>query len=617
MAAFLAVLLLASVVTLVLETRLTRQALRAQAHLMTVEQGNALDIEIQRDSRRTRTLLSTLTQQALTDAASSGGFERRLSDVLSAAGTSDSDLEVGAVLDLRSGQVRLRLPARTTLAPLTETQLGTVGPADVRGQRVVPLQNGGFGLVYALPFRRLDEQLLVAVGYALDEVHARETARLTGVSRVEIVVAGEVVASSDGTGVGGPPLGDPLLQRETQQADDGRLVRYVAIGAERNWGEQAAIGLVSSDPLAALDARLTRTRVLMVTLLIALGGALSFLLARVMTRPIRVLTETATTIAGGDLEEAFEIDRRDEIGTLAGALERMRRALRAQLLVIRQQAEALQEAARRIVGVQDAERRRIAQDLHDGIQQRLVVLRMQVGAARERLRHQPDDLEEVTDGLAGSIDDILAELRATGQALFPSILGDRGLDGALHSLAGRSDGPIDVTLHPDPLPRCDEAVETNAYFLISEAVANALKHADADRIRVDVRHEGDMLRIRVIDDGIGFDPAAERRAGGVVHLRDRVNALGGSLQLLSRPGEGTAITALLPLRPSVAGGGERSGHAGGSVPGALEIEQDGGDPAVEVHLLGQAELAEDGIGVLLDRPVGDREFPGDGEVPPA
>lgn len=624
MAAFLAVLLLASVVTLVLETRLTRQALRAQAHLMTVEQGNALDIEIQRDSRRTRTLLSTLTQQALTDAASSGGFERRLSDVLSAATTSDSDLEVGAVLDLRSGQVRLRLPARTTLAPLTEAQVGTVGPADVRGQRVVPLQNGGFGLVYALPFRRLDEQLLVAVGYALDELHARETARLTGVSRVEIVVAGEVVASSDGTGVGGPPLGDPLLQRETQRADDGRLVRYVAIGAERNWGEQAAIGLVSSDPLAALDARLTRTRVLMVSLLIVLGGALSFLLARVMTRPIRVLTETATTIAGGDLEEPFEIDRRDEIGTLAGALERMRRALRAQLLVIRQQAEALQEAARRIVGVQDAERRRIAQDLHDGIQQRLVVLRMQVGAARDRLRHQPDDVEEVTDGLAGSIDDILAELRATGQALFPSILRDRGLDGALHSLAGRSDGPIDVALHPDPLPRCDEAVETNAYFLISEAVANALKHAEADRIRVDVRHEGDMLRIRVIDDGVGFDPAAERRAGGVVHLRDRVNALGGSLQLLSRPGEGTAITALLPLRPSLPGDaarsvvddGERSGHVGRSVAGPLEVEEDGGDPAVEIHLLGQPELAEDGVGVLLDRPVGDREFPGDGEVPP-
>lgn len=618
MAAFLAVLLLASVVTLVLETRLTRQALRVQAHLMTAERGNALDLEVQRDSRRMRTLLSTLIQQDLTDAASPDDFERGLSDVLSAVGTSDGDLEIGAVLDLRTGEVRQRQPSRTTLAPLTDAQLGTVRPGDVQGQRVVPLQDGGYGLVYARPVRYLAvPPLVVAVGYALDEVHARETARRTGVARVEIVVDGEVVATSDNTGVGGAPLGDPTLQRQTQQVEDGRLVRYVAIGAERAWGEQAAIGLISSDPLAALDARLTRTRVLMVTLLIALGGTLSFLLARVMTRPIRALTETATTIAGGDLERAFEIDRRDEIGTLAGALERMRLALRAQLLVIRQQAEALQEAARRIVGVQDDERRRIAQDLHDGIQQRLVVLRMQVGAARDRLRHRPEDVEEVTDGLAGAIDDILAELRATGQALFPSILRDRGLDGALHSLAGRSDGPVVVTLHPDPLPRCDEAVETNAYFLVSEAVANALKHAEAERIRVEVRHEGEMLRIRVIDDGVGFDPAEQRRAGGVVHLRDRVNALGGSLQLLSRPGEGTAITALLPLRHSMPGGGERSGHVGDSVAGPLQVEQDGGDPAVEVHLLGQAELPEDGIGVLFDRPVGDGEFPGDGEVPPA
>ncbi|MBS3940726.1 MAG: HAMP domain-containing protein, partial [Actinobacteria bacterium] len=521
MAAFLAVLLLASVVTLVLETRLTRQALRAQAHLMTVEQGNALDFEVQRDSLRTTTLLSTLTQQVLTDAASPDDFERGLFDVLSAVGKSDSNVEVGAVLDLQTGEVRQRLPSRTTLSPLTDAQRDVIGPADVRGQRVVPLQDGGYGLVYSLPVRRLGDQLVVAVGYALDEIRARDIALLAGVSRVEVVVAGEVVATSDGTGVGGPVLGDPLLQRETQQVEDGRLVRYVAIGADRVWGEQAAIALISSDPLAALDARLTRTRVLMVTLLIALGSALSFLLARVMTRPIRVLTETATTIAGGDLEQAFELDRRDEIGTLAGALERMRQALRAQLLVIRQQAEALQEAARRIVGVQDAERRRVAQDLHDGIQQRLVVLRMQVGAAREQLRRQHGDVDEVADGLADAIDDILAELRATGQALFPSILGDRGLDGALHSLAARSDGPVDVTLHPDPLPRCDEAVETNAYFLISEAVANALKHAEAERIRVEVRHEGDMLRIRVIDDGVGFDPSAPRRAGGVVHLRDR------------------------------------------------------------------------------------------------
>jgi signal transduction histidine kinase len=98
--------------------------------------------------------------------------------------------------------------------------------------------------------------------------------------------------------------------------------------------------------------------------------------------------------------------------------------------VIRRQAEALQEAARRIVGTQDAERQRVAQDLHDGIQQQLVVLRMQVGAARSQLAADPDGVDEVTEELGSSIDAILDQLRSTGQALFPSILRDRGLGGA-------------------------------------------------------------------------------------------------------------------------------------------------------------------------------------------
>ncbi|GGI09713.1 hypothetical protein GCM10011354_35440 [Egicoccus halophilus] len=600
--AFLVVLILASGVTLVLETRLTRQALREQARLLTVEQGNALDFEVQRDGLRTNLLLNTLAQQLLSDSATPAAYQRGLADLLSTVGTSEPNLELGGVVDVRGGELVQRLPARTTVAPLDPDELDGVSFSELAGQRIVPLENGSWGLVYVAPVQQLGEPLLVVVGFELSDARAREVGRLTGVDRVEIVVDGTVVASSDGHAVGDPALGDPSLQRETQQVDDRRLVRYVAIGAERSWGRPGAIGLVTADPLAALDARLTRTRVLMVTLLIALGGSLAFALARVMIRPIVSLTDTATAIAGGDLDRSFTVERRDEIGALAGALERMRRALRAQLLVIRQQAEALQEAARRIVGVQDEERRRVAQDLHDGIQQQLVVLRMQVGAARHRLRDDPGEVDAVTDQMASSIDGILDELRATGQALFPSILRDRGLGGALHSLASRSATPVDVVLDPDPLPRSDEAVETNAYFLISEAVANALKHARATRIAIEVRHEGEMLRVSVVDDGVGFRPDRTVHSGGVVHLRDRVNALGGSLQLLSNPGEGTSMTALLPQRRSVGR--------------ALEVEQHGGDPAVELELLGQAELAEDGIGVLLDRPVGDGQLPADRDVPP-
>jgi len=609
MVAFLVVLVLSSGVTLVLETRLTREAVQEQARVLTVERGNSLDIEVQREVRRVKLLLSTLAQQMLADTPDEESFRRGLHDLLSAVGKSDANIEFGAIVDVTAGDLVQQTPSRTNVRRPSPGQLAGSSLSDLQGQRVVPLQGDDWGLIHAFAVRRVGEQLLAVVGYPLDEAHARAIALQTGVDQVVIVVEGRVVASSDGQGVGDPALADPKLQRQTQEVGDRQLVRYVAIGADRAWGHQAAIGLVTDDPLAALDSRLIRTRILMVSLLIVLGGALAFALARVMTRPILGLTDTATAIASGDLDRSFEVDRRDEIGTLAGALERMRRALRAQLLVIRQQAEALQEAARRIVGVQDAERQRVAQDLHDGIQQQLVVLRMQVGAARHRLRSDPGEVEDVADGLADSIDGILDELRATGQALFPSILRDRGLGGALHSLASRSETPVTVVLVPDPLPRVDEAVETNAYFLISEAVTNALKHAHATRIRVEVRHEGDMLRVSVVDDGVGFRPEHSTRSGGVVHLRDRVNALGGSLQLLSRPGEGTSMTALLPLGATASDDG--------SVGGALQVEQDGGNSPVEFDLLGQPKLPEDGIGVLLDRAVGDRELPRDRDVPPS
>jgi signal transduction histidine kinase len=478
---------------------------------------------------------------------------------------------------------------------------------------VVPLDDGGFGLIYTMPVGRLESRsLLLVAGYPLDQARASRLAADTGVDEVQIIVGGTVVASSGDGEVGTVTPGDPTDQRQTQTLPDGRLVRYVAIGAEHAWGEPAAIALVIDDPLATLDALLSRTRALMVALLVVIGAALALALARVMSRPILELAETATAIAHGDLDRSFEVRRRDEIGTLAVALERMRRALRAQLLVIRRQAIALQEAARRIVTTQDTERRRVAQDLHDGIQQQLVVLRMQVGAARGQLASEPEQVDEVTDQLATSIDAILDQLRSTGQALFPSILRDRGLGGALFSLAGRVEVPLDVRLDPDPLPRLDESVETNAYFLVSEAVTNALKHADAGRITVTVAHVGGTLRVAVEDDGRGFDPDHPGHAGGVVHMRDRVNAVGGTLALRSAPAQGTSVSAVFPLDADA-----ELTVLSGSPGGALQVEQDGGDTPVELELLREPELAEDGVGVLLDRPVGDAQLPGDGRVPPS
>jgi signal transduction histidine kinase len=609
LAGFVAILALTGLVTLSLETRLTRQQIQEQAVTLFGETGQVLDARITSDAIRTNQLMSVVSQgmlDASTPQTPSIHLDELSRRTLSVVRTSDSQLEVVGVVDALTGETStLGLRSRGTFAALQPQDARAVARAPGSSQRVVPLSDGGHAVAYALPIGWLDERpRLVVTGYALDTSTARRFLAQTGVDEVELVVDGTVTATTSERS-DEQPVGAWERAGTIQQLEDGRLVRYVALGSDRAWDARSAVGLISEDPLASLDGALARTRLLMVALLLAVGGALAFGLARVLTRPIVVLTETATAIAGGDLDREFEVVRRDEIGRLADALERMRRVLRAQLLVIRRQAEALQESARRIVRVQDDERERVAQDLHDGIQQQLVVLRMQVGIGRAKLRAHPDQVEAVTEQLATSIDHLLDQLRTTGQQLFPSILRDRGLGPAVWSLAGRIEVPCDVTLEPDPLPRMEPEVEINAYFLLSEAVLNVLKHAEARRILIRIAVEDGSLRVSAEDDGIGFDPRAAGRRGGLVHMRDRVNALRGSVQLVSRPGEGARVEAVFPLSPAM------------SVPGTLEVEQHGGDAPVELDLLAQTELAEDGVRMLLDGAVGDREFPRDRGIAPS
>jgi len=609
LAAFFAALAIASLVTLLLETRLTRQQLEDQAVTLFRETGDVLEARIASDAVRTNQLMSTVSQQVFAASRGSNADADELARrTLSVVRTSDAPLEIIGVVEVTTGQVRsLGLPSRVGILPPDPVAAEEVARRASSSQRVVPLEGGGFGLVYALAVERLGSGArLLVTGFPLNGVAARRYLEQTGVDEVELVVAGEVEAATTPDRVGAQPVGRWEGERATQRLADGRLVRYVALGADRAWDTPAAVGLITDDPLDALDAALSRTRLLMVVLLLVVGGAVTFALARVMTRPLVSLTATATAIAAGDLDRSFDIDRTDEIGRLADALERMRRGLRAQLLVIRRQAEALQDAARRMVGVQDAERQRIAQDLHDGIQQQLVVLRMQVGAGERELQADPDRLPEVTRGLAEAIDHLLDQLRSTSQQLFPAILRDRGLGPALFSLTARLELPVDLSFTPDPLPRVQPEVEVNAYFLVSEAVLNAVKHARAGRLHVEISVDETHLYVHVHDDGIGFDPHGQDHRGGLRHMADRVQALGGVLDLTAAPGEGTRVDAAFPL--------ERNP---GSVVGALQVEQDRSNAAVEVDLLSETELAEDRVRVLLDGAVGDGELPRDRGVPPA
>lgn len=616
---FLVTMVLLSVVVLVVEGRLATAQFEDQAGRAAALQGRVLDTRLAEESRSVTELMETVLQ---------GQFGIRGRGILTAdpqqrdprarlalAGLQRATRSgYASVFDVTSGETVLAVVLTDRIIepdPQVAAELAAE-PSVVR--RVVPLASGRFATAHVLTIERASPTpLLVVLAAPLDDHRARTLALDVGVDGIELVVDGRVVAGS-GVAVGAAPLGDITRPGEVQRLADGRLVRYATLGSDaRAWDRSAAVGLVVDDPLAALNAGLARTRLVTLALLLAAAAVLATAFSTVVTRPLAALTRTATGIAHGDLDRAFPAPPRGEIGELGTALERMRRTLRAQVELIRQQAEALQDGARRLVGAQDATRRRIAAELHDGVQQHLVVLRMQVAAARTQLEHDPGVLPATLDGLADQIDQALEELRATGSAVFPSILTDRGLPGALFSLAARVERTVAVTTVPDPFPRLDPVVETNAYFLVSEAVTNALKHAEADRIEVQVLLDAGELRVVVSDDGGGFPVGRVRADGGLTNLRDRVRALDGRLAVTSRPGAGSRVEAVLPA--------ELAGLPGTpdtrSVGGPLEVEQHRSDPPVEVDLLGQPELAEDGVAVLLDRPLGEGQLPGDRGVAPA
>jgi signal transduction histidine kinase len=204
---------------------------------------------------------------------------------------------------------------------------------------------------------------------------------------------------------------------------------------------------------------------------------------------------------------------------------------------------ALAASRRRIVAASDEARRRIERDLHDGTQQRLVSLGLAVRAAEAEVQPDDGDLRSELSRIAAGLVDAVAELQELSRGIHPPILSHGGLGPALRTLARRS--PIPVELDVATETRLPEPIEVAAYFVTSEALANATKHARASRIEVSLAPRHGSLVLSIRDDGIGgADPAG---GSGLVGLTDRVEALGGSIHVQNRPGDGTQIIAELPL----------------------------------------------------------------------
>jgi signal transduction histidine kinase len=203
----------------------------------------------------------------------------------------------------------------------------------------------------------------------------------------------------------------------------------------------------------------------------------------------------------------------------------------------------LRESRARILAAADDERRRIERDLHDGGQQRLVALRVRLELADETMRDSPARARRMLQQLGAEVDAALDELRSLAAGVYPSLLADRGLTDALRSAALRSPVPVAVTITGDD--RYGQDVEAAVYFCCLEALQNVAKHApDAHAVAISLERNGD-LRFSVSDDGPGFDSTIA--GNGLVNMRDRVAAVGGTLEIKTAPGDGTEIVGHVPV----------------------------------------------------------------------
>jgi signal transduction histidine kinase len=199
----------------------------------------------------------------------------------------------------------------------------------------------------------------------------------------------------------------------------------------------------------------------------------------------------------------------------------------------------------RIVAASDETRRRIERDLHDGTQQRLVSLGLGLRLAQSMLPAELPEVETEIGRVADELNGVVEDLREIARGIHPAILSEGGLEPALRTLARRAAIPVELDVAA--IARLPEPIEVAAYYVVSEALTNATRHARASVVRVAVEERDDSLHLSIHDDGVGgADPA---RGSGLIGLRDRAEALGGSIEVSGPAGEGTLVVVTLPVRP--------------------------------------------------------------------
>jgi signal transduction histidine kinase len=207
----------------------------------------------------------------------------------------------------------------------------------------------------------------------------------------------------------------------------------------------------------------------------------------------------------------------------------------------------LRAARRRTARAVEAERRRLERDLHDGAQQRLIALRIRLGLAAEIVTREPETSSHMLSELAQEAQDALEELRSLVHGAPPALLADHGLAHALEA-AGRG-LPASLRIEADEIDRYDSKLEAAVYFTCLEALQNAVKHAGPGAtVTVHLREHSERLHFAVRDTGRGFDASGERTTGGLVNMRERIDGVGGELEIHSWLAQGTSIVGSVPTR---------------------------------------------------------------------
>ena len=227
--------------------------------------------------------------------------------------------------------------------------------------------------------------------------------------------------------------------------------------------------------------------------------------------------------------------------------------------------EELRASRQRLVTAQDDERRRLERNLHDGAQQQMAAIKINLSMARTMaVEAGADDAAALIDQLKTYTDEAVQTLRELAHGIYPPLLASDGLGAALTARTRRA--PLHVAVEADGLGRYSQDAEAAVYFCCLEALQNVVKYAEAGSARVEVAEHDGWLTFVVSDDGRGFEPSSAARGAGMQNMTDRLDSLGGSLSVDAAPGRGTKITGRLPLAKS--GKAERTLHEAGAVSGA-------------------------------------------------